>query len=253
MINLIRSELYKLRHDPLYQALLMVMIFAPIMLYVMFYFVGSNSGKPPMTGIQSFVVGVQANQILLKISLGILAGFFISKEYASGVMKVVCSTGYSRTRIYLAKLAAFMLGAVILSLLCPLISMAIGSVVNGFGSITEITAAVYIGRTLALTALFAAAFTALVAVLAICSTEAGVTVGAALLFFLFFDQISESLAGLIPAYRTVYHHSVFKLFLQMMEYRIAGDQVLLSVLAACLTAVVFALLGMFAFNKKEIK
>ncbi|MBP1993217.1 ABC transporter permease [Paenibacillus eucommiae] len=253
MNHLFSSELYKLRKDPIFQMLMLIMITTPIALFVITHILTLDSAKPPMTGMRSFSNAVQVNQLLLKISLGIWAGFFISKEYASGVMKVTSSSGFTRKRIYTAKLLAFTLGIVFLSLLCPLIYILLGTILNGFGSLTEVAAAEYLFRTLSLTVLFAAAFAAIVAVLGIYFTEAGATIGISLLFFLFFDTISESLAGRIPVYKTFYDHSVFKLFLQSFEYQMTGEAILLSIGIAILTFAVFAVWGMLVFQRKEIK
>ncbi|MBB6672484.1 ABC transporter permease [Cohnella nanjingensis] len=253
MLNLLQSELYKLRKEPSFRVLSLTLLLVAIALPLAAYYSASNGQNSAVNGIQSFMNGVKGNTLFMKIALAILAGFFISREYGSGVMKITGSSGYSRERIYAAKLTAFTIGIVFLSLLCPLVCMAVGSLLNGFGHLQETETAVYFFRTLGLTILFAIAFAAIVTAFAFMTKEHGVTIGIAMLVFLFFDTCSQLIGRYIPIYKYLYEHSVFKLFLEVSAFRLTSGELALSIAMPAVTACAFGWIGMMAFRKMDIQ
>lgn len=254
MNNLILSEWYKLRKSLSFRSLCLLLIIAAIAYPLFQYYVPPRNGpKITFTGIETFVDAVGVNVYFLKIIIGVLAGFFISSEYSSGVMKRTASAGSSRMRIYGAKLAVYSFGAVIISLLYPVITVIVGSLLNGFGQPAEINATVYLFRTLGFTFLFSAAFASIAAFLAIAMRDSGKTIGISLVFFLFVDLIPKLADPYFPFIKTVYDYSVFNLIITSFQYRLDSNDLLLSLTVPILTFAAFALLGMYAFRRKEIK
>ncbi|MBB6673672.1 ABC transporter permease [Cohnella nanjingensis] len=255
MNNLILSEWYKLRKNRSFRSLCLLLIVAAVAYPLFQYYVPPRNGpKITFTGIELFVDAVGINVYFLKITLGVLAGFFISSEYSSGAMKRTASAGSSRMRIYGAKLAVYSFGAVIIALLFPVISVIVGSSLTGFGQLTDVNATEYLFRTLGFTVLFAAAFASIAALLAIAMRDSGKSIGISLVFFLFVDLITKLATPYFPIIKTIYDYSVFNLFMTSIQYRLdSNDDLLLSLTVPVLTFAAFALLGMYAFRRKEIK
>ncbi|WNS44081.1 ABC transporter permease [Paenibacillus sp. MMS20-IR301] len=251
MVNLLRSELYKLYKEPSFRMLIFTFIILAVLLSAVINYMGSS--QKVFSGIAGLGYGIQVNVLVLKISLAVVGGFFLSGEHGLGIMKISAASGYSRRQIYTAKLAAYAAGIIILMLTIPVICTAAGSVLNGFGSLPDLHAALYFLRTLAFTILYSAAFASIVAVFAVTTTISGVTIGAVLLVLLFFDTISEWLSSKSAMYKTFYEHTVFKLFLEIGNFQLTAHELALLILIPIATILLFAWAGIMSFRKMEIK
>lgn len=251
-MNLLRSELYKLRKEPSFWSLGVVLLLLAAALSVLLNFFG---GKVDYTGLTGLNYALQMNVLLIKIALAIVGGFFISGEHGLGIMKLSASSGYSRLQIYMAKLAAFSLGSVLLALLLPAVCTTLGWLLNGFGTLPDGdgNGLAYLLRSFGLTALYAAAFAAIAAAYAIGTRVSGVTIGVVLLGLLFFDSFSTWLGSFWTFYQTFYEHSVFKLFLDIPGVRHTAGEWQWLVGIPIVTWLVFAAVGTAVFRKMEVK
>ena len=109
MINIIRSELYKIKHTCLAWAHIVI----PIAYSLLFY------GAAKTTGLKYFEENdiVQTYFVLLGAAMPIIFSFITSKvvdmEISAGKFQVLLSTTKSRTKAYLGKLLVLELGFVI--------------------------------------------------------------------------------------------------------------------------------------------
>lgn len=251
MANLLRSELYKLYKDSTFRMMTLTLAIVAIMLSIIIHYWGSP--QEVFSGMMGFNYGLQMNAFVLKIALALLGGFFLSHEYSLGVMKITAASGYSRRQIYAAKTIAYMTGMVGLSLLIPVLCTAMGTIFNGFGTLQEAHALGYFFRTTGLTMLYAAAFASIVAAFAIATAVSGVTIGAVLLFMLFFDNISQGLGMKWAVYQYLYDHSVFKLFMGIAALHPSLEDMALFILVPVATIALFLGLGMASFSRMEIR
>lgn len=194
--------------------------------------------------------GLGGNNYIVKLVPCILAGFFISSEYSMGTIKSIVASGKSRIRIYFAKLMVFSIGAVIISLVFPIVITGVGAILFGFNDMPELG---YFLRTMGLTILYAASFASIMALVSSMFTDSGKTIGFLILFFILFDSILYALSQKFAVIEVFFNHSVFKLFLDIGQVDLGDGDVLKLVLVPILTYIVFGLLGSFIFQKKEIK
>ncbi|MBB6732050.1 ABC transporter permease [Cohnella zeiphila] len=261
MSNLLSAEWYKLRKNGAFN-----LICSCIAIMTVLFVTVSYLSSPKIEGyrighsaIELYVNSLTLNSFLMKLHLGILAGFFISAEYASGVLKRSVSVGRDRRQIYLSKLGMFSLGIVLASLIAPLIAAAAGGVMsasgllNGFGHPGSVPVAAYLLRTLGFTVLFAAALASVAAFIAVALADSGKTIGIALLFFLFIDQVLMALAQRYAIFEKLYDLSPFRLLAQTAEFHLNGGEWLTCVIAPLAALAVFTLLGISVFRKKEIQ
>ncbi|MFC0333862.1 ABC transporter permease [Paenibacillus sepulcri] len=261
MSHLIASEWYKLRKNGLFRIICFFMVAAAVIFPLFTYWSYPKDGGSgiTLTGIEMYVNAMMMNQFFLKISLGLLAGFFISSEYSSGVLKRTVSAGKSRGQVYVSKLMIYSLGVGLTSLLAPVLSVVIeilmseAGLLSGFGQPTGISTIAYVLRTLGFTVLFAAAFASIAAFAAVILADNGKTIGFSILFFLFVDQILHSLGNYVPLFKMVYDYSLFKLFTATIEFRMDNSDLFLSIVMPAATFAVFALWGIYIFRRKEIQ
>ncbi len=261
MNNLIEAEWYKLRKNGTFRTLIFFVIALTFSYLLITYLNFPKNGgyEITLTGIELYVNALAINQFILQIFLGILAGFFISSEYSYGVLKRTASVGNDRRQIYISKLGIYSLGVVMVSLMIPILTVLIGSLMAGagllseFGQPTDSSTMEYVLRTLGFTILFAAAFASIAAFIAVMLEDAGKTIGFSIVFFLFVDQILRSLGNYVPFLKKVYDYSLFNLFRKTTEYTMDNKDLILSILMPSLTLAAFVLLGIYAFRKKDIQ
>ncbi|HET7658477.1 MAG TPA: ABC transporter permease [Bacillales bacterium] len=250
MGNLIRSELFKLRKDRSFWVLSCIILAYALFVPIFQFF---DNGPQYSTGIKIYLNALAGNNYITKLVPCILAGFFISSEYSIGTMKSMASTGSSRERIYVAKFIAFTIGAVLLSLLYPVMNGVTASLLFGFGDIPQITEIDFLVQTISLLILYAAAFASIMALFAFILTDSGKTIGLSFLFFLLFDSILQALSARFSIFETVYDYSVFKLFMDISKVNLESGELLKLILVPILTCIGFGILGYLVFRRKEIK
>ncbi|HZG79772.1 MAG TPA: ABC transporter permease [Brevibacillus sp.] len=253
MYNLIKSEWYKLRKDRSFRVLVMIMAAVSIFWPVYWHFDNLMDGDPPFTGIESFLRAIEGNTLILKVILPILAGFFISNEYAIGVMKNLASSGQSRIVIFTAKLLVYAWGAILLSLLFPFFNLVISTILFGLGEMDHRSAVALVCRLTLFTMLYSASFASIAAWFAITLTNSGKTIATCILFFLTIDVILANMSEYIPLLGTAYEYSAFRLAGDMGSIAPSHTELWRLTLVPILTFVGCGLAGSWVYRKKEIK
>ncbi|THF79565.1 ABC transporter permease [Cohnella fermenti] len=255
MNNLIRAEGYKLLRNRTFWLLLLVLAAAAVVNVLLARFDDPNDGGAidALSGIDAWTSSLAANPYIIKIGFGILAGFFLSSEYANGTMKRSVSAGFPRSRIIAAKLTVFSLGAMGAALVYPLVNLVLGSLVLGFGELPGGSEAEYIVRTLGMTLLVAAAFAAVTGWFAILLNDSGKTIGFSFVFFFFIDGVILMASKYAPALETVYDYSILRVILDLANESVSRGDLLVDIAICLLTWVAFVGLGIVVFRRKEIK
>ena len=129
MINIIRSELYKIKHTWLAWAHIVI----PIAYSLLFY------GAAKTTGLKYFEENdiVQTYFVLLGAAMPIIFSFITSKvvdmEISAGKFQVLLSTTKSRTKAYIGKLIVLEIGFV----LSLTLSVTIFAILTGYQNISD--------------------------------------------------------------------------------------------------------------------
>ncbi len=250
MGNLLRSEWFKLWKDRSYWTLLMALSGAAVFYTGLVGFDEDGVSSAMSVSDLYTQAALGGNGYMIRLVPVILAGFFISSEYANGTMKSMIASGNSRLRIYSAKLIAFMAGAAILAAMFPLwltITAALGS---GF---YDMPAWDYWVRTLLLHMLYAAGFASIMALAAIQFTDSGKTIGFLLLFFLLIDSILFFISQKVDWFRPIFDYSIFHMFNKVGHSSLTAGDWIPIVASPVLSGVAMWLLGYLVFERKEIK
>ena len=249
MGNLFKSELYKLKKDRSFLLLTILLVIVSICYPLLIVF-DEGAGLIKISDFYQSTV-LNGNNYVIKLAPCILAGFFISNEYSIGTMKNIGASGNSRFRIYFAKLMVFSIGAIIISLILPIVMTGVSALYSGFHDMPELG---YFVKTIGLTILYAASFSSLMALLATILTESGKAIAFMLLFFLLFDGILYGLSTLIPIFELVLKYSIFDLLLKIVNVAtFMNGGMNKMIIVPIITYGIFGLLGSLIFIKKEIK
>lgn len=137
MINLLHSELYKLRKSKSYKVAAVLSVLFVLFTYVLFGIMqnmGTGSGNPGTTEIVQKLSGIGIMDIMKQmfancnaiIFATIFMCIFVINDYSSGAIKNFVGKGYRREEVYLAKFFVTELGAVTLYLLVVVSVLVLG-------------------------------------------------------------------------------------------------------------------------------
>lgn len=256
MLNLLRSESYKLLRNRSLWLLAAVLAASGIAYVLLTYFDDPDGGgtRGAASGLDLLATAMGGNNYVIKIGLCVLAGFFISSEYSAGTIKRGAASGYSRSRFIAAKLLVFIGGSVLVALIFPAVIFALGSALMGVGELPGgASAADYAWRSLLVTVTLSAAFAALTGAVATALTDSGKTIGTLFVFYFFADGLYAMAGKFIPFVETMYRHSIFSLINAYADPAMSSAQLAQSVYVPLLVAAAFIGIGIAVFERKEIR
>ncbi|GAB2549030.1 ABC transporter permease [Gracilibacillus alcaliphilus] len=200
-----------------------------------------------LNGLFAFTVPIFFNLIV-----STLAAFYISTEFSpSGVIKNQIISGNKRTQIYLAKFFVFSLGSIFVTIVIPLVTVAVLVILFGRGDIFDFTNMIYLGRAYGLFTLQFLGYTAIILLLSIITNDSGKTIIFSILFTIVM-YVMEKLAK--PAFlEVIYENSIFYQFMEVFKYTMTSGEIIKSILIGAVSTIIITLCGIFIFNRKEIK
>lgn len=243
------SEWYKLKKDRSFWTLLILLTISSLAYSLLVLF---DEGIATMKVIDFYQHTIlPGNNYVIRLVPCILAGFFISNEYAIGTMKSIVASGNSRVRIYFAKLIVYSVGAILISMVFPIIFTGIISVLMHFNGMPGIG---YFAATIGLTVLYASAFAAMMALFATIFTDSGKAIAFMLIFFTIFDILLYGLVRFLPMFELALDYSVFTLLLDIVNINDHNSgEIVKIILVPVVTFIIFGMIGSILFQKKEIK
>lgn len=249
MDNLMKAEWFKLKKDRSLWTLIIILTAVSLFYPLLIVFDDGADSIKVMDFYQNTIL--QGNNYVIRLVPCILAGFFISSEYSIGTMKTIAASGNSRFHLYFAKLIIYSIGAVLISLIFPVIFTGAASVALNFNGMPEFG---YFIGTIGLTILYAIAFASMMALFATIFTDSGKAIGFMLIFFIIFDSALYLLSSVSPIFEVIFNYSVFKLFLDIVNYDTIHSAEMVKLIAVpVITFTAFGILGSILFYKKEIK
>lgn len=255
MLNLLRSEWYKLLRNRSFWLLLSLLFVSATAYVLLNYFDDPNDGGAlsGTTGLDMLSAAMGGNNYIIKIGLSVLAGFYISSEYATGTIKRAVASGYSRAKYITAKMIVFIFGSMLTALVFPVVNVALGAMLFGLGEIQGVSETRFILKSFALTLAFAAAFAAVTGAIATLLTDSGKTIGFAFVFYFFADGLYVMAGRHLPFVETLYEHSIFNLINHYADPEMSASRFAESLYVPALVVIAFAVIAVAIFRRKEIK
>ena len=255
MINQLRAELYKLKRNKTFWVLLFISLALSALLHYLIMidwwyvsdsvFIDAGVGK--LSALSAFTT-----PIFFNLFIGTLAAFFISMEFSqSSVIKNQVMSGSKRRDIYISKYVIFTLGAIVITVIAPLLTGIVEVILLGHGDILNGETLLFLTRAFGLYVLQLLGYTALVVLLAIWTGDSGKTIIFSIIFTIIMFVIE--LAPTIPVVSTIYQNSIFYQFSDVFRFTMESGDMVKSILIGLITTVIIMIIGIMVFRKKEIK
>ncbi|RKQ34657.1 ABC transporter permease [Oceanobacillus halophilus] len=255
MTNLLRVELYKLKRNKSFWVIIAMTTGLSTLLHYLVVIdwwtmsgtVFNEAGLSELNALSPFTTLLFFNLIVSS-----LAGFFISVEFSSsGVIKNQVISGNKRSHIFLAKFLVFSLGAIIVTILIPVIIGILLVILFGHGDIINTSNLLYLGRAYFLFILPFLGYTGLITVLAMITEDSGKTIIFSILFSIIMFAIEKFPKPLLI--ETVFEHSIFYQFSEVFKHTMTNGEIIKSLLIGAISLMIIILCGIFMMNRKEIK
>src|SRR5690625_361744 len=274
MLNLLRVEQYKLIKNKVFWVL--VSIIVAITFLTVFLFFLEEKGIIEATEDEGFFV-IEANEeatetlqndgisffvdtilspdwAMTVLLITVLGAFMIATENSIGTIKNTVSIGYSRHQIYLSKLVVFIIGIIALHLLISVAFGVFGTLFFGIGDLLSMDEFFLIGKIGLLSSLYFISFAAIVMFFSMIVRGSGLAILVSFSFFLLFGPFLMFLGQKYILFEKTYHYSVYYRFMTIVGSDLNQAKTLLELITIpVITSVVFIILGMLIFKKKDIQ
>ncbi|WP_020008131.1 ABC transporter permease [Salinicoccus albus] len=255
MLNLISAEMFKLKKNKSFWVILFVSLgLSALMHYLIItdWWLISNTpfdaaALSDLNALSMFVIPIYFN-----LMTGSLAAFYISTEFGTdGVIKNQILSGRQRAAVYLSKFIVYTGGSVAIAVLCPLLTGVLLNILMGNADIFTGENIMFLVRAFLLFTMQFAAFCAIILLLAIMSEDSGKTIILSILLTLvMFAAERFNMGGIL---NTIYDYSIFQQFNLVFDVSMTAGGIIEALTVGGITIVVVLVLGMFIFDRKEIK
>lgn len=272
MSNLLRVELFKLIRSKVFRILLTIITF--ISFSVVFLFFLNEKGilekidgmdisvevHPeatefvPASGIHFLIEQIHAPDAFLTILIiSVLGSFLIATENSTGVIKNTVSIGYRRTEIYIAKNIIYSLSSVGFMLFFAIVLGVFGSIFFGIGDWPTAELIIQSGKIILLTCLYVIAFSSIIMLFAMMANGSGIAFLVSLGFYLIFGPVLNLLAYQYVIFEKLNHYSIYNRFTLLSGSDLATKDLLELGALPLVTMLIFMIIGIAIFKKKDIQ
>lgn len=242
MINLLKTDLYKLRKSTLFYGLVIFMVIVALAMTAI------NSSLD-MQGKDALSFSIQFTQMMVGI-IPLTFGISIVKDFTSGYIKDSVAYGYSRTKIFLSNIITFTIGLVIILLIFPVVCTLIITVINGYGEVVTIDLAMKLLRMLLLMILVIVAIATIAALIAFV-TRSNAIVLLSIMVINFIVQAGSIATNKVI--KDIYENMIFYQINLISLPDISSSQIIKVVMVSVLTMLASILVGVYLFEKTDIK
>lgn len=256
MINLIKAELFKLKRNHTFWILMGVV---PL---VYALYLGADIWRIRDLGLYKIeleeyltiqTIGLMQTILFFNLIISTLAGFFISTDYTTGVVKNQVLSGNKRSHIYLSKLIVFSLSAVITTVILPVVAIIIGTNIGGYNEIFISSTLIYWLRSFGLYTLIIMAYSSVVMLIATLTRESGKTIIITVVMTIILVTIEIVFVSRYEIVKMMYENSIFYQIYQPFNLVITSNEIGKSIFISLVTFIIMAYCGSMIFKSKEIK
>lgn len=250
MINLINSELYRLKRQRLIPVL--VIAVAAISAFSAFSELSQLSASGIIAnGKSSFSNAFQ--DIFMLFAIAVFAGFYIGSDFSNRTIQAELSRGHSRLDIILSKAFVFSISASVIMLLYPVTACLVYTLNFGWGEPFGMASVFYILRTAILGSVLNAGTASIYICIAFLCRDTPKTICLCFVFPVVFSAISSTIGRQVPIIGKLLDYSTLSQLKYIAADKLGAMSVIAVIFSACITIIISLVLAGCFFSKAEIK
>ncbi|WPC39382.1 ABC transporter permease [Clostridium sp. JS66] len=247
MSNLLKVEFYKLKTSKMFYLTMFLNLLQGIVVYAFSENFKLMSGKQAFT----FIISVQSS-LALDILIGIFASDYIVTEFTSGYIKNLISYGHKRINIFVSKSIVYYIGIIVITFIPALILSFINTKVNGYGEIFNFYSMAFLMKLFFMILIIYTAIGSISVLIAFISRNANITI-IIIVFLDFINRIFDVISVQKPSLEWIFYKSIFAQPGIVLSDKATTAQILQAMLISVLIIVVTTVVGIYVFNKSDIK
>lgn len=274
MINLLRSEIYKLFKSKAFYVCCIICVVGTAIVAFTYDFMQKNitpemleqmksasSSGANISNTEGLLTQKFNGQILLsqafaqntlQIVLAVFISLFVASEFTTGTIKNIVSKGFSRFKVYSAKLITVWIATILMMVVIALASVLIGTALWGFGDIaSDLTKNIFIFLGLQ-TLLFFALSSMFIAISVVIRSNGG-SIATNVCVIAFAALVTALIDAILPDGNTVSQYWIQNNIVNVSTLTFTTKQITQSLLISGSYLVIFVLGGFLTFQKKDIK
>jgi ABC-2 type transport system permease protein len=255
MINLIKAELFKLKRNKTFWVLIGVVtaLYALLNYLVIIDWWNMSTGFNDI-GLKEFnALEMMKTPIVFNLGISTLAGFFINSDYTNGTIKNQILSGNKRSHIYLSKLIVFSLGVIVISVILPVVTAILETILLGHSEIYSPSTVNYLIRSFSLYTIIIIAYSAIIMFISSLTGESGKTIIITIMMTIILFVIEKLLAPMNEITKVIYENSIFYQIYQAFNPVLTTNEIIKNIFISIATLCIITYFGITIFKRKEIK
>ncbi|SHJ27568.1 ABC-2 type transport system permease protein [Clostridium cavendishii DSM 21758] len=243
MINLLKLEFHKLKHNKSFLIIALITVIAEIINVIKN---GTISGE---RAFQNSMYDIATLMLLGSV----FAGLFIGTDFSNRIINKEVSAGHSRLKILLSKGILFFLATEMIMLVYPIASVTVNTILNGWGSSFDLSTVIYIIKTILFRMVLDASCISLWIFIAFLCKDVTKTMGVSILVFM---MGSITLAGLSfqnNFVKTIYDFTAHSQARVIVNKSISYAQVTSVLISKLIIISILLSLSYIMFRRTELK
>lgn len=250
MLNLIQTEVYKLKRQKLTAILFLVVI--AISAFSAFSEIHLLAAPGNLaTGKMSFSNAFQ--DIFMLFIIAVFAGFYIGSDFSNRTIQWELSRGHKRSDIIVSKACVFSMSASLIMLLYPITVCLINTIKFGWGEPFGMFSLFYLIRVTLLGSILNIGTACIYVCLAFLCRDIPGTICVCFAFPVVFSAINSSLGKQLPIVGKLLDFSTLSQLKYIVEDRVSNGSFITIIGSTFATIIIFLLIGNYFFSKAEIK
>ncbi|AWI05377.1 ABC transporter permease [Clostridium drakei] len=247
MSNLLKVEFYKLKTSKIFYLTMFLNLLQGIAVYAFSENFKLMSGKQAFT----FILSIQSS-LALDILIGIFASDYIVTEFSSGYIKNLISYGHKRIDIFVSKSIVYYIGIIVITFIPALVLSSINTKVNGYGEIFNLYSIIFLIKLFLIIMIIYIAIGSIFVLTAFISRNANITI-IVIVFLDFANRILDIIAVQKKSLEWIFYKSIFAQPGIVLSDKATTSEILQAVLISVVIIVVTTVVGIYVFNKSDIK
>lgn len=243
MINLLKLEFHKLKHDKSFG------LIALIVIVVEFIYVIKNGS---ITGIKGFEYSMHDASTMMVMG-SIFTGIFIGGDFTNRYINQGIVAGHSRIKIFFSKVIVVFFATEILMLVYPISSIIINTILNGWGEVVDVYTIIYILKTIFLRMIVDVSCIVIWVFLAVIFKDVVKTVSVAILGFMVVTGCLFTLSHDSYFIKCIYSFTANNQAKIIVDKGLTYSQLMSVCISNIVIAAVFLFVSYLLFKKAELK
>lgn len=253
MFNLLKCELYKLRHSTGFMVMIILSALFGTILALSFSFAEVISGGVNLSGYEAFYTMFGDLRTFMLIFVGVFSGIFIGEDFSFRAFQAEIALGNSRLKVLLSKTIVYMLGILLMIIIWQVFVVTIVSVVNGFGEIASMVLIANMVRASLMFAFHICACSMICVFTSVLLKNKAAILAVNFLILIFVDGIFQGISMISDKGMEIYMKTPFLQALIFSSPEVNLIDTVYSLIIGLVIIIGLFLTSHFVFNRRELK